>query len=534
MASWREQRASLIAWIIGGSAAMYFEAAAIAAELRDFPGGAKALAASVTPTIEAIRILRWPADRLDTLGGYLAYHNVTLVSYFIAIYLAIRGAKVIRHLEESGTADFYLATGLSRSRLVWIRSLGTFLSLVLVGLCLGLATGFSMAASGEPTWSGSVVTLVAAVLTMFPFFAVAAVMSHLTSTSRVAAGITVIGLTILYVAGNLAGRYSWLEWIQYLSPFYYASWSRPLIPGFEANYWSWLGTTVVALSLLWLSVALLARRDIGSALWLGAFSARTVNGGRGFVPKTLYGDSLWRYRYGLIGWIVTTAAFVGVFIALMNGIVDIWSQFDFLTQFEQAGFGSSPAQQFQALVYDIIPPFVAGYIVMQSAHWAADSREGRLQLIFSTPVSAARLCVVRLVSTMTGVLGICIASIGVIMAGSWLQSHPMNAGPALRFLSMVLLFALAFSLVSLVVIQIIRGRNITTALSVYVGAAWLMVFMAPYLQWPTWIVRLSIFEALGHPFVAWPGASHLAVLLGVSVAGLALALGLGSKMAKAG
>ena len=33
----------------------------------------------------------------------------------------------------------------------------------------------------------------------------------------------------------------------------------------------------------------------------------------------------------------------------------------------------------------------------------------------------------------------------------------------------------------------------------FAGAAWLIGFMAPYLNWPNWVVRLAIFDAFGHP-----------------------------------
>ena len=89
LATLREKRTTTLTWLVAGGLAMYFEAVAIAAELRDFPGGPVALSRSIMPTIEAMRIIRWPADRLDTLGGYLAYHNITLFNFFLALYLGI-------------------------------------------------------------------------------------------------------------------------------------------------------------------------------------------------------------------------------------------------------------------------------------------------------------------------------------------------------------------------------------------------------------------------------------------------------------
>ena len=126
LATLREKRVTALVWIVGGSLAMYFEAIAIAAELRDFPGGGEALAISIYPSIEGMRLFRWPADRLDTLGGYLAYHNVVLFNYFLAIYAAVQGANTIRHIEQTRAIEFYLATGVSRKKIMWFRSISFY------------------------------------------------------------------------------------------------------------------------------------------------------------------------------------------------------------------------------------------------------------------------------------------------------------------------------------------------------------------------------------------------------------------------
>jgi len=76
-------------WILIGSAVMYVMALALHSELARFEGGPEGLAASVQAGAEAMRLLRWPAERLDTLGGYLTYHNVTLFTYFLSLYAVV-------------------------------------------------------------------------------------------------------------------------------------------------------------------------------------------------------------------------------------------------------------------------------------------------------------------------------------------------------------------------------------------------------------------------------------------------------------
>src|SRR5665648_1277255 len=74
----------------------------MAVEMKDFPGGSQALAASISASAEAMRPLRWPAERLDTLGGYLTYHNVILFNLILAIYGAVQGAR--QHPHDGGDA----------------------------------------------------------------------------------------------------------------------------------------------------------------------------------------------------------------------------------------------------------------------------------------------------------------------------------------------------------------------------------------------------------------------------------------------
>ena len=101
----------VVAWVLGGAAAMLFMGLALAQEMDDFPGGAEALAASVMPAVEAMRPLRWPAERLDTLGGYLTFHNIVLVQGFLAIYAAIQGTRAVRGAEDRHSLEQILATG---------------------------------------------------------------------------------------------------------------------------------------------------------------------------------------------------------------------------------------------------------------------------------------------------------------------------------------------------------------------------------------------------------------------------------------
>ena len=528
----RERAATISVWFFGGALAMYFEAVAIASELRDFPGGGEVLAQSLMPTLEAMRILRWPADRIDTLGGYLTYHNVTLVALFLAMYAAVQGARAVRAREENQTLDVFLGTGLSRSRLLWLNTLGFIITQVFIGAGLGAGTALALWVLDEPGTSGSFITLMAAALCVTPFYGVGVVIAQWTSTARLASGITNILVLVVYVLGNVSGKYDWLGWVPTISPFAYANLSRPLIPGFDTDYGSWVLMVAVTLLLVSAAHSVFAKRDLGEG-----FSLRKVHHGRhavarGFVPRGLVGDTLWRQRFGLLAWMLGTASFTGVFVSLMSGILVVWEDMAFVEMFSQSGFGDTPEQQYMALVHEMLPPFLAAFILFQSSRWTSDFVQGRVQVWLATPRGTFSLQRDRLISTVLGALLITVSSLGVSAVGSQLQDVEPD-WPALgRVLAMATLLAVAFTSLSQLLVAIMHGRNATQVVSIYLAASWLIVFMAPYLDWPEWVARFSLFQLFGHPYTQWPPNINFVIIVGATIVSSVLVALISKRQAK--
>lgn len=511
---------------------MYFEAIAIAAELRDYPGGPQALAQTIYPTIEGMRIIRWPADRLDTLGGYLAYHNIVLFNFFLGIFAAVQGARLIRYLEETKGIEFYLATGVSRARIIILRSTAYFTSQIIISAALGIATAFALAASDEANTRGSLITLLAGGICIFPFFGLGLLISQFVRSARTAAGATSIITTIIYVIDNISGKYDWLQWFKYLSPFHYANLSRPVIPGFGTNYLSWFAMLFMGAALIAASILIMQKRDVGAVAIEKEVTKESHQEKWGFVPKTIVGDILWRQRIGLLAWVITTSAFIGVFIAMMSGVIEVWRQFSFLEQFTALGFGDTPEKQYLAMVYEVLPPFLAAFVISQSAKWTSDLNQGRVQLLLSAPFSWSGLIVRRVFATLIGSELIIGFSILTALVGSKLQKVEVYPTAVFRVFVMSSIFAIAFASLNALMVAILQGRNATQIISIYVGAAWLIGFMAPYLNWPNWVVRFSIFDAFGHPFVEWPSSLKLILISIMAIPGLIAAMLVAERSAK--
>ena len=257
----------MVAWAVGGAAVMYLMALALIHEMETFPGGPAGLAASVMPGAEAMRPLRWPAERLDTLGGYLTYHNVTLFTFLLCVYAAVVGSRAVRGSESDSSLEEVLATGWSRAGLVRDRALGFLALLAPITLAVALGIAASMAAGGEPDLAGSLVTVTASALAAFVAYGLAVLISQPVTSPRAAAGISVLVLAILYVVNNVWDKVGPLGTLRFLSPFHYANQSRALVPGRGLDVAAMTALLAAAVLLLCLAAWAFRVRDYAAPLW---------------------------------------------------------------------------------------------------------------------------------------------------------------------------------------------------------------------------------------------------------------------------
>jgi ABC-2 type transport system permease protein len=525
----------IVAWVLGGAAAMLFMGLALAQEMDDFPGGPEALAASVMPAVEAMRPLRWPAERLDTLGGYLTFHNIVLVQGFLAIYAAIQGARAVRGAEDRHSLEQILATGWSRPAFLRDRALGFAVALVLMSLGLALGTAGTFALADEPALGESLITMTSVGLCAFVAYAFAVLMSQLTRTSRSAAGIAVMVLVALYLGTNVWEEIGPLGVVRFVSPFYYANFSRALVPGYGADLGAMAVLLLMAVVLLAAATVAFVHRDYGAALWARApattASRRTVRVQRWWL-RTWWTANLAQHRWGLLAWTLSGAAFAGLMMALQPTVMDAWSQFDFMAGIMGGGAGESAELLYTSFALEIVAPVLVGYVIAQAAGWVADLEQGRVESVLSAPVSWTRLVAERLLSAGAGVLVIVAGVLGAVLAGSVAIDSSVDAAGVARLLAMSLLLGWAIAALAAIAVAAFRSGVAVTILAVYVGAAYLLTWMIPIFDWPAWVSRLSVFEAFGHPYQEWPPGAGLLVLVVLAAAGSALAAGVAERTPK--
>ena len=532
----RAHRVAVVAWVVGGAAAMYVMAIAIAQEMRDFPGGARALAASIEPAAEAMRLLRWPAERLDTLGGYVTYHNVTLFTFFLSIYAALLGARVIRGSEADNSLEEVLATGWSRSAVLRDRTLGVVAILVLVSLGVGLGVAAAMAAGDEPDLSGSLATMAASGLAAFVAYALAVLVSQLVRAPRAAAGVAALVLTALYLATNVWERIGPLGVVRFASPYHYANQSRALVPGHGFDVVASVAMVVLAVGLVVAAGWLFERRDYGAAAWSRrARPTETVRPGRGWsvspLLRTLTTAMLARGWLGLLVWTASTAAFVGAMVWMQPAVMQVWADFDVTASLAGGVVGTAEAQ-YLAFIGEILAPVVAAYVVTQASGWVTDLDQGRVEAVLSGPVSWARLVGERILAATVGVVAITAAGLLTMGVGAALVDSDISADGLVRLGVTCVLLGVAVAGIASVVVVWLRSGVAVTVLALYLGLAYLLTLLVPMLHWPEWVSRLSVLWAFGHPYLDWPSTTGLAVLLLLAALGGVLAAAIAGRTPK--
>ena len=501
---------------------MSAQALAIAKEMDDFPGGARALAESLAASVEAMRPLRWPAERLDTLGGYLTFHNVVLFNLLLAVYGAVVGAKALRGAEERHAAEELLATGVSRKALLLGRTIGFVLVAALVSTGLAVGTALGMAGGGEPDLVGSVITCATTGLVAVLGFALGVLLGQVAHDARAAGGLASLLLVVLYVATNVEGEVSGAGVLAAVSPFTLANRSRALVPGYGLDLSATLVLVLVAVALLALAAVAGEHRDYAAPLWRRRVAPTQS---RGQVARVMVGSvpaaTLRRGAVGLVVWAGAAGTLIAMMGSLQPSIIDVWSEMGFLAAFGGEGGAET---SYWSFVASLLPAVLAAYVVTQTSAWVNDLQQGRVEMMRSAPVSRTGLVTGRLVALLDGSAFITLVATGALAAVAVSVGSPLDAAGTGRVALISLLFTAALGSFAALASAVVRSSTAVIALAMLVGASYLLSYLVPLFGWPAWLNRFSLFWAFGTPYTGWPSTAQMVTLLVATVSGTVAAM----------
>lgn len=530
----RGHRWGTLAWVVATAVGMYAIAAGFASEVARFPGGARGMAESMQAGVNAMRLLRWPADRLDTLGGYLTYHNLTLFTLGLCVYAAIQGARAVRGAETDGVPALILAAGRSRPQLLLGRSAGFAATLVLICAGWGAALALAMAAGGEPDAGGSFVTALDCGLAALAAYALGVLVSQLAPSARAGTALAGLLVTGLYLLTNVWQEIGAFGLVRFISPFFYWSRSRALIPGHDLDVGAACALLATSVLMLILAARIYLRRDYAAGLWTPA--ARRTHAVRPVQRRALrsvWSAALLRQRAGLLAWALSAAAALAMMGWLEPQVADMWDDFQYTRRVMPVEPGQSVADAYLSLAGQFVVPIVTAYVVVQASGWVADLRDGRVELLLSAPLSWSALVAQRLLATMLGAALMTLAALAGLAGSAWAVDAEVDGAGLVRLAADTLLFTAAITGVAALVVAWLRRGAAVAALTVLIGASYLLGYLVALFDWPDWLNKASLFGAYGNPYLETPPTAGLLVLAGTALAGTGLALLVARGSAKA-
>lgn len=470
-----------------------------------------------------MRPISGPAERLDTYGGYVTYHNASYVALFLALWAAIQGARAIRGWEERGTVEVWLSTGRHRLALLTQRWAGFLVALVAISL--GIAAGYwaGTAAARASDWEGAGIVALETALVAATFFAAALLISQLTKAARSGAGFTTIAMLAMYLTANMYPDLGGFAWLRFLSPFFYFQQSRALVPGHSMD------AAATAILVLWATVpaalAALAfeRRAVGARLWERPAPLREARAGglrlRAPRLRDAWLADLRSQWVSLALWSIGGAGITALMASVANQVATVWESSELIKQMFLRTPGSSFLDQYMSYVTILGAITPAAFVVAEASRWVGDISEGRTEALLAVTGSRSRVALEWALGTVAGVVVVSVAVIAGCLGGAAMAGVGLRADSLVRTAADSILLGTAVCGIALLAVVVVRNGAAIGVLGAILGVGYFVTLFASLFNWPEWVARLSPFDAYGTPYASVPKASGMALLAALALAG---------------
>ena len=487
-------RTGIIAVAVLGAVVGGVQAAAFETIAGSTPAAHAAFAAQMDVLGRQITYLVPIPFRVDTLAGYVQWRGLGMMPLILAFWAVLSAGGGTRGDEERGLVEAWLATGVSKTRLLATR-LGVFTGAALIVLAVtALVTGFSIAVSDTFSAGGLallMVTFAAITVWCYAFTALVAQVVQPARRATAVAGVILLALNLVNGMGRSGGALESWRWI---SPFYYVDRTTSLAPGGVFDGWGTLGLALSALVLGALAVLAFRARDLGSTLLRGG--GRTRAAVRTFdehaVLRVPAVADLYEQRWGVAAWSLGLLLLCAFMASLVTPLIDaVRGVPGFSGWLELFQHGSNANQAvFGAVVFPMLQLLLAIYAVTVVARWSSDDSEGRLELLLATPIERWMVVVRRagtLVMAMALIITASILGGGVVASA---QGLGVSTGGMIEAGVMLLPFGLAFGAVG-AFLSGIWPRAAVVVLSALAAASYLLEEFGPLFRWPSWTARVS-------------------------------------------
>lgn len=526
--AWNMHRRGLVGFTVAGVLISYLYGFAYQSAAGSTAASQAAFGRSVSLLAKQFAFLIPIPVHPETLGGYEQYKWLAGAIVMMMVWAAIVGVGVGRGDEDRGLTEQWLASGMSRARLVLLRSAA--FGLVLLVACVGSTIGITAVAPTvhqDPNFLGEMGKSLSMAMGLFAGYAIALFISQLPAERPTATALGVGTLVLLLVLNGIADTISSASWIGYISPFHWMEQTSSAAPGGTFDIGATLVLAVAAAIFLAISVLIFARRDIGSGLfdWGRRTAAAIRVPSRNFLLRAPFSEGLWEQRVGLAVWAASTLVLGAIMVSVAKSVTDALLADPTLASLFERAMPGGAVGLLGLIWFGFALLLVAGYSVVQVSRWSAHDHEGRVEMLLSTPVSRSRVVVDRAIEFALASLVIVAAGyIGVAMKAPTAGFH-IDAGRLFVASALMWPFALAFGGLGVAVVS--RWPRIAVPfLTAFAVIEYFLGDLAPLFKAPDWVANLSVFHLFGNPITgSTPWAPALPMLL-VFLAGFAAALAL--------
>ena len=525
--AWHLHRRGLLGFTVGGFLISFLYGAAFTQAAGNTAASHAAFGRSVNLLARQFAFLIPIPVHPETLGGYEQYKWLSSAIVMMMIWAGLVGVGVGRGEEERGLTAEWLASGVSRTRLLLSRSAA--FGLVLLVACMGSVLGIVAVAPivhEDPNFAGEVGKAVAMAAGLFAGYALALLISQLPPERQTATALGIGALVLLLVVNGIADTVDSASGIGLISPFHWMERTSSAAPGGTFDLPGTVGLGLAAVLFIAVAILLFQRRDIGSGLLgRGRRTTAAVRAASGnILLRFPFTEGLWEQRVGLAVWAVSTLVLGALMVSITRSMVDaLFSDPTIAALFRRVGQGSAYASMLGLTWFGTALLLLAGYAVVQASRWSTQDQEGRVEMLLTAPISRSRLVIDRALEFAIASLVIVVA--GYIGVASKAPGSGLNIDAGHLFTASALLwpFALAFGGLGVAVAS--RWPRIAVpSLAAFAVVSYILGDLGPLLKFPDWAQNLSVFHLYGSPLTqpgSWTAALSMSLIF---VAGFGLAL----------
>ncbi len=470
------------------------------------------------------------APDTDTFGGFITFRMLGGVPLILGIFGVLAGSSIIRGEEDKGSLDLLLTTPHSRTMVLLQKWAGMVAAIGAIVLITWLALYLGLLIVGQQLGFGEMFLAHLNIwLTCVVFGSLALLFGQFTLSRKAAAGWAGGVLAGTYLLESLARSLKELEWLQYLSPFYYHNLSKPLAHS-VGTHWGAIAIQAGILAVVVITSAWMYNHRDHNNVYALFFNRPKIITSQPQTRPTSLGlrDTFWFGFHSALPGTLIWGLPISLYLCLTTLAMDsLRGELTSLLKsdiYRTQGFLLVPTDSnLLSLPLGFILVIFTAYAVVQVVGWNSEESEGRLELILSTPQSRWQLLLTRylvnlLASALTCLLVGVIFSLAAMALVVKLDGSYILASFFGLWVICAVVMAAGFALSA-----VRPGRSIAI-ISGGLVAFFFVDSLGGLLKLPDWFINLSVYRAFGKPLLYGIDWTPQFVMLGLSGVFVAVAV----------